>query len=88
AFLLHKLQHGFFDQIDSQIVQIVSPEFRTAEYVAKAALEILDDLEPEHGKTYEWILQRTCSKSPYKTHNKDFQDPAIQEYGDGTRVDT
>jgi hypothetical protein len=80
AFLLHKLQHGFFDQTDSQIVQIVSPEYRTAEYIAQAATSMLDELNPKNTTTYEWLLQRVCSKSPYKTHNKEYQDPAIQKY--------
>ena len=88
SFLLHKLQHGFFDQIDSQITQIVSPHYRTAEYIAKAAQGILKDLwYKDDTVSYEWLLQRTCSKSPYKVHNKDFQDPSIKKYGDWTRTD-
>ena len=97
AFLLHKLQHGFFDQVDNQNIKVVSPEYRKAQYIAQAAHEILIDLDftslPGLDASlvseisYEWLLQRTCSKSPYKIHNRDFQDPSTQTYGDGTRVD-
>lgn len=97
SFLLHKLQHGFFDQVDSQISQIVSPKFRTAEYLAQAAYEILIELkavpeewvetDEEGNISIEWLLQRICSKSPYKVHNKDFHDPLIDIYWDGTKTD-
>jgi hypothetical protein len=96
AFLLHKLQHWFFDQVDSQISQIVSPEFRTAENIAQAAYEILVDLDAkalpwvevdgQWNISLDWLLKRTCSKSPYKTHNKYFVDNSSEKYWDGTNT--
>ena len=96
AFLLHKLQHWFFDQVDRQIPQIVSPEYRTAEYIAKAAYGVLKDLDakPEWwadvdskgNVSYDWLLKRTCSKSVWKVHNKDHRDSAIATHGDWTQV--
>jgi len=95
SFVLHKLQHWFFDQVDNQISQIVSPKYRTAEYIAHAAYEMLRDLDttPLEGVPldvngnidYEWILKRTCSKSPIAVHHTEFRDAAIATYGDGTR---
>lgn len=92
AFVRHKLQHGFFDRVDNQISQIVAPEYRTAEKVAKAAYEILKDLDAYPSKdarvdekwdvSYKWLLERTCSVSPNKVHNKNFEDPSIAEYWD------
>ncbi|MDD2870404.1 MAG: hypothetical protein PHS49_00300 [Candidatus Gracilibacteria bacterium] len=95
AYVRHKLQHGFFDRVDKQTSQIVAPEYRTAEYIAKAAYEILVDigakssenarLDNDGNVSYEWLLERTCSVSPTKIHNKDFIDPAIEKYGDGNQ---
>lgn len=92
AYVRHKLQHWFFDRVDNQISQIVAPEYRTAEKIALAAYEILKDIDTipsEHATkdnnwnvSYEWLLERTCSVSPNKIHNKDFEDPAIKIYWD------
>jgi hypothetical protein len=96
SFLLHKLQHWFFDQVDSQTSQIVSPEFRTAENIAQAAYEILVELgakplpwvevDNKWNISFDWLLKRTCSKSPYKTHNKDYVDISSEKYWDGTNT--
>lgn len=96
AFVLHKLQHGFFDQVDNQISQIVSPKYRTAEYIAQAAYELLQDvwaspipeadLDSDWDISYEWLLKRTCSKSVGKTHHTEFRDPAISRHWDGTDI--
>ena len=98
AFVLHKLQHGFFDDVDNQISQIVSPKYRNAEYIAKAAYEILRDLWVKWEESLwvprdsiwniseTWLLQRTCSKSVRKTHHTEFRDPAIKTFWDGTKI--
>jgi hypothetical protein len=92
AYVRHKLQHWFFDKTDRQISQIVDPKYRTAENIAKAAYKILVEiwakpsesasLDEQWNISYEWLLERTCSVSPAKVHNKDFVDPAMEIYGD------
>jgi len=96
AFVLHKLQHGFFDQVDNQITQIVSPKYRTSDYIARAAYEMLielggdispdADLDSNGYVSYEWLLKRTCSKTVGKTHHTDRRDKNIWEYWDGTEI--
>lgn len=94
AFMLHKLQHGFFDQVDNQLSQIVHPKYRTSEYIAQAAYELLRDIQGEKlpwspldstgNVSYEWLLQRTCSKSVRKVHHTNHRDPKIEQFWDGT----
>ncbi|PXX37204.1 hypothetical protein, partial [Undibacterium pigrum] len=36
SYVRHKLQHGFFDQTDSQNIQIVSPKYRSVEWIVRA----------------------------------------------------
>ena len=93
SYVRNKLQHGFYDHIDAQLPQIVDPKYRTAEWITKAAFEMLVELEatPEPGTesddeghvSYEWLLRRTCAVGPDNIHGEDNVDPLVAEYGDG-----
>lgn len=93
SYVRNKLQHGFYDHIDAQLPQIVGPKFRSAEWISRAAYEMLAELgatpRPDaeldvHGKvSYEWLLKRTCAVGPDNIHGTDAVDPAVEEFGDG-----
>lgn len=93
SYVRNKLQHGFYDHIDAQLPQIVGPRYRTAEWIARAAQEMLTELgatpssqaelDPEGRVSYEWLLKRTCAVGPDNVHGVNDTDPAIAEYGDG-----
>jgi hypothetical protein len=94
SYVRNKLQHGFYDHIDAQLPQIVGPKYRTAEWIARAAQEMLAELgaEPLPGVqvdqdgrvNYEWLLRRACAVGPDNIHVLDgVDDPAVAEYGDG-----
>ncbi len=93
SYVRNKLQHGFYDHIDAQLPQIVGPKYRTAEWIARAAHDMLQELnappvaEAELDKqglvSYEWLLKRTCAVGPDNIHGTEAQDPAIDTYGDG-----
>lgn len=94
SYVRNKLQHGFYDQVDAQLPQIVGPQYRTAAWIAKAAYEMLAELGalPQKGAdldtdgriSYEWLLKRTCAAGPDNIHNTDFTDPEVEKFGDAT----
>ncbi|MFZ1301840.1 MAG: hypothetical protein WAQ27_04695 [Candidatus Microsaccharimonas sp.] len=94
SYVRNKLQHGFYDDIDAQISQIVDPKYRTARWITQAAYDMLVELQAKSGPeaaldekgniSYEWLLQRTCAAGPDNIHGIDEIDPAVQDYGDGT----
>lgn len=93
SYVRHKLQHGFFDQTDSQNIQIVSPKYRTVEWIVKAAEELLTELHAtispaisKEGLT-QYLTRQACSRGPTILHAPENMDPVIGEYGDGTIVE-
>jgi|GEM_PF-1085317 len=93
SYVRNKLQHGFYDHIDAQLPQIVGPKYRTAEWIAKTAYEMLvelgaaalpeAELDNEGHVSYEWLLRRTCAVGPDNIHGTEDTDPALAKYGDG-----
>ncbi|MFZ3000653.1 MAG: hypothetical protein WA071_09990 [Undibacterium umbellatum] len=90
SYVRHKLQHGFFDQTDSQNIQIVSPKYRSVEWIVKATEELLTEMQATippavqaEGLT-EYLTRQACSRGPTILHAPENLDPAIEEYGDGT----
>lgn len=96
AYVRSKLQHGFYDHIDAQEAHIVSPKYRSAEWIAKAAYDMLVELNAKPSKdaeidesghvSYEWLLKRTCSVGPDNIHKPEEVDPAVATFGDGARA--
>lgn len=94
SYVRHKLQHGFFDQTDSQNIQIVNPKFRSVGWIVTAAIELLGEMQaaipPEiqaEGLT-EYLTRQACSRGPTILHAPENLDPVIENYGDGTILDT
>jgi hypothetical protein len=94
SYVRHKLQHGFFDQTDSQNIQIVSPKFRSVGWIVTAAVELLGEMRatipPQiqaEGLT-EYLTRQACSRGPTILHAPENLDPVIENYGDGTMLDT
>ena len=95
SYVRNKLQHGFYDHIDVQLPQIVDPKYRTAEWITKAAAEMLKELkakpqpgvplDPDGQISFEWLLRRTCAVGPDNIHDADKVDPALKKYGDGAQ---
>ncbi|NBS41550.1 hypothetical protein EBS80_02725, partial [bacterium] len=93
AYVRCKLQHGFYDHVDSQLPQIVDPRYRTAEWIARAAYQMLveldavpiaeAELDADGRVSYEWLLCRTCAVGPDNIHAVDHVDPLVAELGDG-----
>lgn len=93
SYVRNKLQHGFYDQVDAQLPQIVGPAYRKSKFIAMAAYEMLVELEavPVSGAeidvqgrvSYEWLLRRTCSVGPDNIHDAAEIDEALLEFGDG-----
>jgi len=94
SYVRHKLQHGFFDQTDSQNIQIVSPKFRSVGWIVTAAVELLEEMQAEippeiqaEGLT-KYLTRQACSRGPTILHAPENLDPVIENYGDGTMLDT
>ncbi|GGX22455.1 hypothetical protein [Undibacterium macrobrachii] len=92
SYVRHKLQHGFFDQTDSQNIQIVSPKYRTVEWIVQATEEILGEMNASippavqtEGLT-QYLTRQACSRGPMILHAPENIDPAVDLYGDGTHV--
>ena len=90
SYVRHKLQHGFFDQTDSQNIQIVSPKYRTVEWIVRATEELLAEMQAiippivqTEGLT-EYLTRQACSRGATILHSPQNMDPAIENYGDGT----
>lgn len=93
SYVRNKLQHGFYDQVDSQLPQIVSPKYKKSEYIAKAAYQMLRELNADASSvadldidglpTYEWLLRRVCSVGPDNIHNPNEVDDILNQYSDG-----
>jgi hypothetical protein len=93
SYVRNKLQYGFYDQIDNQSSDLVEPSYRTAENIATAAYQMLEDYKAipnplaekdERGNaSYDWLLKRTCAVGPDNIHNTEFIDPSVENHGDG-----
>jgi hypothetical protein len=92
SYVRHKLQHGFFDQTDSQNIQIVSPKYRTVEWIVRATEELLVEMQATIPPTVqsegltEYLTRQTCSRGPTILHSPENLDPVVGEYGDGTII--
>ncbi|PXX37207.1 hypothetical protein [Undibacterium pigrum] len=90
SYVRHKLQHGFFDQTDSQNIQIVSPKYRSVEWIVRATEELLYEMQATIPATVqaegltEYLTRQACSRGPTILHAPENLDPAVEEYGDGT----
>lgn len=73
SYVRNKLQHWFYDKVDSQITQIVSPEYRTSHYIALAAQKMLWDLWIQD-VSFNWLLERTVSFWPDNIHESIIQE--------------
>jgi len=92
SYVRHKLQHGFFDQTDSQNIQIVAPKYRTIEWIVRATIELLTEMYAvippavqAEGLT-EYLTRQACSRGPTILHSPENLDPVVGEYGDGTII--
>jgi hypothetical protein len=93
SYVRNKLQHGFYDHVEAQTPQIVGLKYRTAEWIARAAYEMLVELNSKPGTdaevddignvSYEWLLKRTCSVGPDNIHDAVEVDLAVAQFGDG-----
>lgn len=93
SYVRNKLQHGFYDHIDAQLPQIVDPKYRTADWIAKAAYEMLEELngvpvdsaelDLRGNVSYEWLLKRACAAGPDNIHEAVVEDPSVAKFGDG-----
>ena len=94
SYVRHKLQHGFFDQTDSQNIQIVSPKYRTVEWIVRAAEELLAEMHAvipaavqSEGLT-QYLTRQACSRGPTILHAPENLDPVVGDYGDGTIIES
>jgi hypothetical protein len=93
SYVRNKLQHGFYDKIDTQIMQIVHQKYRTSDWIARAAYEVLKDLwatpqinvdtDKYWNVSYDWLIARTCSVGPDNIHISPIEDPAFKRFHDG-----
>lgn len=94
SYVRHKLQHGFFDQTDSQNIQIVSPKYRSVEWIVRATVELLTEMRATIPPTIraegltEYLTRQACSRGPTILHSPEKLDPVIGDYGDGTIINT
>lgn len=89
SYVRNKLQNGFYDQVDSEVCDIVSPKYRTSEFIAKAAYEMLEELQAtpspnaeldDNGKvSLNWLILRTVSVGPDNIHESRIDDPILQQ---------
>jgi hypothetical protein len=93
SYVRHKLQHGFFDQTDAQNIQIVSPKYRTVEWIVKATEELLAEMQAAipaavqaEGLT-DYLTRQACSRGPTILHAPENLDPVIGDFGDGTIIE-
>ncbi|MFJ2986384.1 hypothetical protein ACIPF8_00855 [Collimonas sp. NPDC087041] len=92
SYVRHKLQHGFFDQTDSQNIQIVSPKYRTVEWIVRATEELLSEMKATIPATVQaegltqYLTRQACSRGPTILHSPENLDPVVGEYGDGTII--
>lgn len=96
SYVRNKLQHGFYDEVDSQMPQIVDPEYRYAKRIWKAAYEMLIELwvkpsnEAELDKkgnvSLERLMYRICAVGPDNIHNAKYNDPDMEKYWDWAKL--
>lgn len=96
SYVRNKLQHGFYDEVDSQIPQIVDPEYRYAKRIAKAAYEMLVELKSKPAKeaslnqdgnvSREWLMYRVCAVWPDNNHNAKYEDPDMKIFWDWAKL--
>lgn len=93
SYVRHKLQHGFFDQTDSQNIQIVSPKYRSVEWIVKATVALLAEINATIPPTVRaegltaYLTRQACSRGPAILHAPENLDPVIGDYGDGTIIE-
>lgn len=92
SYVRNKLQHGFYDHADALVPQIVAPAYRTAEWIARAAYELLVELDATPAAHAElddsgrvslaWLLKRACSVGPDNRHEAVIEDPTLARHPD------
>jgi hypothetical protein len=93
SYVRHKLQHGFFDQTDAQNIQIVSPKYRTVEWIVKATEELLAEMQAAIPPAVQaegltaYLTRQACSRGPAILHAPENLDPVIGDFGDGTIIE-
>jgi hypothetical protein len=87
SYVRNKLQCGFYDKVDKQNTQIVNPKYRKSDFIAKAALEMVNELSTMLNKKvdvdYEYLLRRICSVGPNNIYEAYEDDENLKKYGDG-----
>lgn len=87
SYVRNKLQCGFYDKVDKQNTQIVSPQYRKSDFIAKAALEMVNELSLKLNKKvevdYEYLLKRVCSVGPNNIYEAALDDENLKKYSDG-----
>lgn len=96
SYVRNKLQYWFYDEVDSQIPQIVDPDYRFAKWIARAAYEMLIELNAISSEKAEldekWnvsidrLMYRICAVWPDNIHNAKYPDPDMEKYWDGAKL--
>lgn len=90
SYVRNKLQCGFYDKVDKQNIQIVHPQYRKSHFIAKAAMEMIQELyillNQNVEVDFEYILKRVCSAGPDNIHEAFDKDDNMEKYGDGVRA--
>lgn len=87
SYVRNKLQCGFYDKVDKQNTQIVNPKYRKSDFIAKAALEMIEELSvllnKEVNVDYNYIIRRVCSVGPNNIYDAAQDDETLKKYSDG-----
>lgn len=89
SYVRNKLQCGFYDKVDKQNPQIVTPEYRKSGFIAEAAFEMVCELsiilKQKVDVDYEYILKRVCSVGPNNIYEAAQHDENLEKYSDGAK---
>lgn len=89
SYVRNKLQCGFYDKVDNQNTYIVSPQYRHSEFIAKAAMSMINELSIIVGQKvkvdYEYIMKRVCSVGPDNIYSPVQQDSNVHKYSSGAQ---
>jgi len=87
SYVRNKLQCGFYDKVDKQNTNIVSPKYRKSGFIAQTALDMVYELsimtKKEVHVDYEYMLKRVCSVGPNNIYAPAQDDENLEKYGDG-----
>lgn len=87
SYVRNKLQCGFYDKVDKQNTHIVNPLYRKSDFIAQAALEMVNELSTLLNQKvdvdYEYMLKRVCSVGPNNIYEANEEDENLKIYNDG-----